>query len=401
MSRLSSRFSIGNRLARLSTNWGVPDALQRLGLVNPSAPVYPSQPHRPPQQSPIAEQASEESEQAVEATTVNSAEAQDAAEQAAAAAGSAEMAAGTAEAGSGAAAQAVAAAVADHDTAGQADDAHEQGLVSSEQLPLFELHCSCEDAAKQDAASPCTAQLTPSSSQRPQKENQQPAVHRSSLGAKKWTQQLRSPAMPSQDVRRITPAFHQSSASDLLALQQDLPQPIIPDTPDISKQAASDFYSRAATAADEGSTATGNICVVEDVAAGAAAQAADAGALEADVAAVSGQLSQLELTPMKQLLKLCGQDVSAALASSTCLDAEQLRTLVWISCECCAVLVNICPTSQLYCLYAIVCSFLFCTPCSHVNSCQTLHACAVISQLQMSSDDVSSQIYKHPDHFRL
>ncbi|KAL0033637.1 hypothetical protein WJX79_009265 [Trebouxia sp. C0005] len=73
MSRLSSRFSIGNRLARLSTNWGVPDALQRLGLVNPSAPVYPSQPHRPPQQSPIAEQASEESEQAVEATTVNSA----------------------------------------------------------------------------------------------------------------------------------------------------------------------------------------------------------------------------------------------------------------------------------------------------------------------------------------
>ncbi|DBA71502.1 TPA: hypothetical protein ACH3X2_011289 [Trebouxia sp. C0005] len=312
MSRLSSRFSIGNRLARLSTNWGVPDALQRLGLVNPSAPVYPSQPHRPPQQSPIAEQASEESEQAVEATTVNSAEAQDAAEQAAAAAGSAEMAAGTAEAGSGAAAQAVAAAVADHDTAGQADDAHEQGLVSSEQLPLFELHCSCEDAAKQDAASPCTAQLTPSSSQRPQKENQQPAVHRSSLGAKKWTQQLRSPAMPSQDVRRITPAFHQSSASDLLALQQDLPQPIIPDTPDISKQAASDFYSRAATAADEGSTATGNICVVEDVAAGAAAQAADAGALEADVAAVSGQLSQLELTPMKQLLKLCGQDVDVA-----------------------------------------------------------------------------------------
>ncbi|KAA6426763.1 MAG: Serine threonine- kinase haspin [Trebouxia sp. A1-2] len=34
MSRLSSRFSIGNRLARLSTNWGVPDALQRLGLVD-------------------------------------------------------------------------------------------------------------------------------------------------------------------------------------------------------------------------------------------------------------------------------------------------------------------------------------------------------------------------------
>ncbi|KAL0051746.1 hypothetical protein WJX82_001400 [Trebouxia sp. C0006] len=92
MSRLSTRFSIGNHLARLSTNWGVPDALQRLGLIDPSAPVYPAQPHRPPQQSPIAEQASEEFKQAFEATTVES---HDAAGQAAAA----EMAAGTAEAG--------------------------------------------------------------------------------------------------------------------------------------------------------------------------------------------------------------------------------------------------------------------------------------------------------------
>jgi len=63
---------------------------------------------------------------------------------------------------------------------------------------------------------------------------------------------------------------------------------------------------------------------IEDVAAEAAAQAAAAGAIEADVAAVIGQLSELELTPMKQLLKLCGQDVSAPLVSNTCLAAEQL-----------------------------------------------------------------------------
>ena len=327
MSRLSSRFSIGNRLARLSTNWGVPDALQRLGLVDPSAPIHPAQPHRPPQQSPIAEQASEESEQAVEATTVNSAEPHEAAEQAAAAAGAAEMAAGTAEARSDAAAQAGAAAVADHDTAGRADDAREQEPVSSEQLPLFKLRCSREDAAKQDAASPCTAQLTPSRSRRPQKENQQPDGHRSSLGAKKWTQQLRSPAMPSQDVRSSMPALHQSSASDLLAPQQDASQLVIPDTPDASQYAASDFYSRAATAADEGPIATGMMCGIEDVAAEAAAQAAAAGAVEADVAAVSGQLAELELMPLKQLLKLCGQDVSSASASSTSLDAVQLLNL--------------------------------------------------------------------------
>ncbi len=325
MSRLSSRFSIGNRLACLSTNWGVPDALQRLGLVDPSAPIHPARPHCQPQQSPIAEQASEELEQAVEASTVKSAESHDAAEQAAA--GAAEMAAGIAEEGSDTAAQAVAAAVADHDTAGRADDAREQEPVSSEQLPLFKLRCSREDAAKQDAASPGPAQLTPSSSQRPQKENQQPDGHRSSLGSKKCKQQLRSPAMPSQDVRSILPALQQSSASDLLAPQQDAPQLVVPDTPDASQQAASDFCSRAATAANEGPIATGMMCGIEDVAAEAVAQAAAAGAIEADVAAVSGQLSQLELTPLKQLLKLCGQDVSIALASSTCLDAEQLPNL--------------------------------------------------------------------------
>ena len=317
MSRLSTRFSIGNHLARLSTNWGVPDALQRLGLIDPSAPVYPAQPHRPPQQSPIAEQASEEFKQAFEATTVES---HDAAGQAAAA----EMAAGTAEAGSDAAAQAGAAAVADHDTAGRADDAREQGPLSSEQMPLVQPHCSQEDAARQDAALPCTAQLTPSSSQRPQKENQQPDGHRSSSGAKKWTQQLHSPALPSQDVSCITPALHQSSAPDLLALQQDAAQLVVPDTPDASQQAASDFYSRTATAANEEPVAAGMMNGIEDVAAEAAAQAAAAGAIEADVAAVIGQLSELELTPMKQLLKLCGQDVSAPLVSNTCLAAEQL-----------------------------------------------------------------------------
>ncbi len=316
MSRLSSRFSIGNRLARLSTNWGVPDALQRLGLVDPSVPIHPAQPHRPPQQSPIAEQASEEFEQAVEATTVDSAESHDAAEQAAAGAGAAEMAAGLAEEGSDAAAQAGAAAVADHDTAGRADDAREQEALSSDQLQLFQLHCSQEDAAKQDATSPRTTHLTPSSSWRPQKENQQPDGHRSSSGAKKWTQQLHSPAMQSQNVSRIMPALHQSSAPDLLALQQDAPQLVVPDTPDANQQAASDFSSRAATAADAELMATGMTCGVEDASAEAA--------VEADVAAVSGQLSEMELMPMNQLLKLCGQDVSTALASSTCLDAKQL-----------------------------------------------------------------------------
>ncbi|KAL0034660.1 hypothetical protein WJX77_001494 [Trebouxia sp. C0004] len=312
MSRLSSRFSIGNRLARLSTNWGMPEALQRLGLVNPSAPVHLAQPHCPPQQSPIAEEASEEFEQAVKATSVNSAESHDAAEQAAAAAGAADMAAGTAAEGSDAAAQAVAADMADHDTAGRADDAREQEPLSSEQLPRFKLHCAREDAAKQDAASPCTAQLTSSSSERPQKENQQPDGHRSSSGAKKWTQQLHSPTIPSQDVRSIMPALHQSSASDLLAPQQDASHLAIPDTPDATQQAASNFYSRAATAADEGPIATGMVYGIEDVAAEAAAQAAAAGAVEADVAAVSGQLSELELMPLKQLLKLCGQDVDVA-----------------------------------------------------------------------------------------
>ena len=323
MSRLSSRFSIGNRLARLSTNWGVPDALQRLGLVDPSAPVYPAQPQRPHQQSPIAEQASEESEQAVEATTVDSAESHDTAEQAAAAAGAAEMAAGTAEEGCDTAAQAGAAAVVDHDTAGRADDARQQKLLSSEQLPLLKLHCSHEDAAKQDAASPCTAQLTPSSSQRPQKENQQPDGHRSLAGANNWTQELCSPAMPSQDVRHITPALHQSSASDLLALHQDASQLVIPDTPDASQQAASDFHSRTSTAADEGAIATGVMCGIKDV----AAEAAAAAAVEADVAVVSGQLSQLELVPLKQLLKLCAQDVGTASPSSTSLGAVQLLNL--------------------------------------------------------------------------
>ncbi len=310
MSRLSSRFSIGNRLARLSTNWGVPDALQRLGLVDLSAPIHPAQPHRPPQQSPIAEQASEEFKQAVEATTVDNAESHDAAEQAAAAAGAAEMAIGVAEEESDAAAQAGVAAVADCDTSGRADDAREQEAHSSQQPPLFQLHCSHEDAAKQDAASLCTAQLTPSSSQRPQKENQQPDGHRSSATAKKWTQQLCSPAMPSHDVRNISPALHQSSASDLLAPQPDASQLVIPDTPDAGQQAVSDLYSRTVSPADEGPIASGMKCSIEDV----AAEAAAAAAVEADVAAVSGQLSELELTPMKQLLKLCGQDVSTALA---------------------------------------------------------------------------------------
>lgn len=52
MDRLSSRFSISNRLTRLSTNWGLPDALARLGLADPSAPLHPG----PAQPSPIAEE---------------------------------------------------------------------------------------------------------------------------------------------------------------------------------------------------------------------------------------------------------------------------------------------------------------------------------------------------------
>ena len=59
MHRLSNRFSLGNRLARLSTNWGLPDALQRLGLAEPSAPLHPAPVQPGSLQSPIAEAASE------------------------------------------------------------------------------------------------------------------------------------------------------------------------------------------------------------------------------------------------------------------------------------------------------------------------------------------------------
>ena len=58
MNRLSSRFSIGNRLARLSTNWGLPDALARLGLADPSVPLHPGPHLGPPHPSPIAEEGS-------------------------------------------------------------------------------------------------------------------------------------------------------------------------------------------------------------------------------------------------------------------------------------------------------------------------------------------------------
>ena len=58
MDRLSSRFSIGNRLARLSTNWGLPDALARLGLADPSAPLHPGPHLGPPHSSLIAEEGS-------------------------------------------------------------------------------------------------------------------------------------------------------------------------------------------------------------------------------------------------------------------------------------------------------------------------------------------------------
>ena len=60
MGRLSNRFSIGNRLARLSTNWGLPDALARLGLADPSAPLHPAPHQGPPQPSPIAEEGNAE-----------------------------------------------------------------------------------------------------------------------------------------------------------------------------------------------------------------------------------------------------------------------------------------------------------------------------------------------------
>lgn len=58
MDRLSSRFSIGNRLARLSSNWGLPDALARLGLADPSAPLHPGSHLGPPHPSPVAEEGS-------------------------------------------------------------------------------------------------------------------------------------------------------------------------------------------------------------------------------------------------------------------------------------------------------------------------------------------------------
>lgn len=68
MNRLSSRFSIGNRLARLSTNWGLPDALQRLGLADPSAPLHPAPPQPAPQHSPIAKEACEADRETADAS---------------------------------------------------------------------------------------------------------------------------------------------------------------------------------------------------------------------------------------------------------------------------------------------------------------------------------------------
>ena len=64
LGRLSNRFSIGNRLARLSTNWGLPDALARLGLADPSAPLHPAPHPAPPQPSPIAEEGNADSDEA-------------------------------------------------------------------------------------------------------------------------------------------------------------------------------------------------------------------------------------------------------------------------------------------------------------------------------------------------
>ena len=64
--RLSNRFSIGNRLARLSTNWGLPDALARLGLADPSEPLHPAPSHPQPQPSPITEETEGSSEAAAD-----------------------------------------------------------------------------------------------------------------------------------------------------------------------------------------------------------------------------------------------------------------------------------------------------------------------------------------------
>lgn len=68
-----------------------------------------------------------------------------------------------------------------------------------------------------------------------------------------------------------------------------------------------------------------------------------------------------------------------------CAAAEPL----YVCLECRAVLVNICPMSQL--LNLVRCSAIYanvlrrallCNPCSYVESCWTLHACALMSQLQ-------------------
>lgn len=304
MSRLSNRFSIGNRLARLSTNWGIPDALQRLGLADPSACLHPAQ----PQQSPIAEEgpeaADQVTDQAAEVTEGTSRASPDAAA-AGRAADTDETASGTE--GIGVAEQAGGAAEGDSDMAEQAADALDEE-PDPQQLAASHMYGSREAVTGPSAASPSTPYLTSPTRQLPQKENQDPHCAKQGL---QGAQQLQSHSRHSPNVNRNT-QHRVSPALRPLAEAPNAAQLIVPDTPEARPSPEGSSRTGAAVN-DVPGAGPDAVCDRQDIAVDTAAAA-----VEADVAAVSCRLAELELMPLKQLLKLCGQDVSTQHIACVC-----------------------------------------------------------------------------------
>lgn len=306
MSRLSNRFSIGNRLARLSTNWGIPDALQRLGLAEPSACLHPAQ----PQQSPIAEDGPEAADQAADqAAEQEVAAGADRASPDAAAAGQAADMGDTAagDEGIGVAEQAVGAAEADSDMAEQVADTPEEES-QPQQLAASHLHGSHEAVPGPDAASPSTSYLTTPTRQHPHKETQDPHGAKQGLQGE---QQRQSHSRHSPNISRNTWHAASPALKELAEAPNSAPL-VVPDTPE-ARPSPDGPSSAGAAANEEPGAGPDAVCGVQDVAVDTAAAA-----VEAEVAAVSCQLAELELMPLKQLLKLCGQDVSTPHLANVC-----------------------------------------------------------------------------------
>ena len=308
MNRLSKRFSIGNRLARLSTNWGIPHALQRLGLAEPSACLHPAQ----PQQSPIAEEgpeaadlaADQVADQAAEVTARTSRASPDAAA-AAQAADMDDTAAGDEDIGI--AEQAVGAAVAHSDMAEQAANAPEEES-QPHQPAASHLPGSSEAVTGPDTASPSIPYLTTPTRQHIHMDNQDP--HHAQQGLQDG-QQLQSHFRHSPIGNRNS--WHAASpALKALTEAPNSAQLVVPDTPEARPSPDGPSGARAVVNEVPGAGPDA-VCDRQDIAVGTAAAA-----VEADVAAVSCQLAELELMPLKQLLKLCGQDVSPPQVAFVC-----------------------------------------------------------------------------------